>query len=188
MLLFGRIAARWLQLAALATAFSILVYLAVQQVGRQTANDPQLQMARDAVSAMAAGLPASAVTQGQQVNIGRSLAPWITVVDDSGNIVSSTARLHGEARSLPGGVFEHARLSGEERVTWQPERGVRMATVVVHRPSGGFVVAGRSLEESEARTAGYGKLVLAGWAATLVGLLLVVSVTEAILPGKAVAA
>src|SRR5512138_944335 len=178
MSLTARILARWIQLAALATAFSLLVYLAVQQVGRQTANDPQLQFARDAVASLSAGQTASSLTGGQQVNIGSSLAPWLTILDDRGNIVSSSGRLHGELRSVPAGVLEHARLSGEERVTWQPEHGVRMATIIVHRPTGGFVVAGRSLAESEARTAAYGRLIFAAWAATLIGLLVIVSATE----------
>jgi hypothetical protein len=118
------------------------------------------------------------------VDIGRSLAPWITVVDEKGTIISSSASLHGKARTVPIGVLDHARASGEERVTWQPEPGVRMATVVVHNRNGGFVVAGRSLEESEARTAAYGRMILFGWFATLVGLLVIVTATEALLPRK----
>ena len=46
MTLSGRIITRWVQLAALATALCMLVYLAVQQTGRQIANDPQIQIAR----------------------------------------------------------------------------------------------------------------------------------------------
>ncbi len=184
MTLTGRILARWVQLAALATATSLLVYVAVQQVGRQTANDPQIQIARDAAAALAGGQSAASIGVGPQVDIGRSLAPWITVVDEKGTVVSSSARLHGNARTVPAGVLDHARRSGEERVTWQPEAGVRMATIIVHNRNGGFVVAGRSLEESEARTAAYGNLILAGWLATLVGLLVIVSATEAMLPRK----
>lgn len=188
MSLTGRVLARWIQLAALATALSLLVYLAVQQVGRQTANDPQLQVARDAAVALAAGQPAAALTSGSQVDIGRSLSPWITIVDERGNIIASSGRLHGELRTVPAGVLETARSIGEERVTWQPERGVRMATIVIHNPNGGFVVAGRSLQESEERTAHYGSLVLAGWLATILGLLVVVWATEAFLPPKLVTA
>jgi hypothetical protein len=184
MYLTGRIIARWLQLAALATATSLLVYLAVQQVGRQTANDPQLQIARDAASSLASGQAAAVITNGPTIDIGRSLAPWITVIDEDGKIVSSSARLHGNPRTVPAGVLDHARRSGEERVTWQPEEGVRMATVVVHNKGGGFVVAGRSLQESEARTLAYGQLILFAWFATLVGLLVIVSATEALLPRK----
>jgi hypothetical protein len=187
MTLTARILARWVQLAALATASSILVYFAVQQVGRQTANDPQLQIARDAAAALSSGQPAALATRGPQVDIERSLSPWITIVDEDGRIVSSSARLHGNARTVPAGVLDNARRIGEERVTWQPEPGVRMATVVVHNSGGGFVVAGRSLEESEARTAAYGRLIIAGWFATLVGLLVIVTVTEAMLPRKLVA-
>jgi len=42
---------------------------------------------------------------------------------------------------------------GEHRVTWQPERSVRIASVVVHVPgtAGGFVLAGRRMDEIEAR-------------------------------------
>jgi len=184
MSLTGRILARWLQLAALATATSMLVYLAVQQVGRQTANDPQLQVARDAATAIASGQRAVNVASGPVVDIGRSLASWITVTDDKGTILSSSARLHGNARTVPVGVLDHARATGEVRVTWQPEPGVRMATVVVHNRTGGFVIAGRSLEESEARTAAYGKLILAGWFATLIGLLVIVTATEALMPQR----
>lgn len=178
----ARIIARWLQLATLATATSILVYLAVQQVGRQTANDPQLQLARDGAAALAAGQTAGSVTTGGDIDIGRSLAPWITVLDERGKIVASSAKLHGALRTVPAGVLEHARTQGEVRITWQPERGVRMATVVVHRPGGGFVIAGRSLRESEERTAAYGRMILFGWTLTLLGLLVIVSATEAILP------
>jgi hypothetical protein len=184
MTLTGRILARWVQLAALATATSLLVYLAVQQVGRQTANDPQLQIARDASAGLTAGQSASAIVGTSEVDIGRSLSPWITVLDEKGAILSSSARLHGSARTVPPGVLETTRRIGEERVTWQPESGVRMATVVVHNPKGGFVIAGRSLEESEARTAAYGRLILFGWFATLIGLGIIVAATEALLPRR----
>ena len=184
MSLSGRILARWVQLAALATALSLMVYLAVQQVGRQNANDPQLQIARDASLGITDGKTPAGITAESPVEISRSLAPWITIADDKGNIIASTARLHGNPRTVPAGVFDHARATGEERVTWQPEPGVRMATVVVHNRNGGFVVAGRSLRESEERTAAYGRLILLGWLATLVGLLVVVSGTEALMPRR----
>jgi len=183
-----RILARWVQLAALATALSLMVYLAVQQAGRQSANDPQLQIARDASAALVDGTPAAAITSEPPVEIARSLAPWITVTDDQGKIIASTARLHGIVRTVPSGVFDHTRASGETRVTWQPEPGVRMATVVVHNRNGGFIVSGRSLRESEERTAAYGRLILLGWLATLTGLLVVVSATEALMPSRMVTA
>lgn len=184
MTLWRRILIRWVPLAALATALSLMVYVAVQQVGRQIANDPQIQIARDARAAIAAGQPVESVLPPQRVAIETSLAPWVTIQNESGAVLASSGRLHGQLRSVPTGVLASVRHEGEERVTWQPEPGVRMATAVVHAPGspGLFVVAGRSLRESEERIGALGKLLLLAWAATLVGLLVVVAATEALVP------
>ena len=73
------------------------------------------------------------------------------------------------------------KANGEERVTWQPEPGVRMATVVVRNPgpAGGFIVVGRSLSETESRIGQLGSLLFLGWAATLIGVLILVTFSEA---------
>jgi hypothetical protein len=171
---------RWIPLAGLTTALCLLVHLAVQQMYRQTADDPQGQIAHDAARALAAGATPESVLPATPVEIGQSLAPFVTVLSEQGAIVASSARLHGEARTVPSGVLDHARRAGEERVTWQPEPGVRMATVVVHGAgaAGGFVVSGRSMRESEARTDQFFELVGLAWIATLVGLLVLVAGTE----------
>jgi hypothetical protein len=186
MTLTSRIITRWLQLAALATAMCMLVYLAVQQTARQIANDPQIQIARDAATSLSTGQPLASIVPESRVDLSQSLSPWVTVTDESGTIIASSATLHGQPRNVPKGILDNARSNGEWRVTWQPEPGVRMATVTVHNrgPGGGFVVVGRSLLESETRTATYGKLILLGWLATLVGLAVVIAATEAVLPAR----
>src|ERR1051326_7668674 len=128
-----RIFFRWPPLASLATALSALVYLALQQQGRQMADEPQVQLARDAAAALAAGRPIESVVPVQQVDLGRSLAPFVMVLDDGGTVRATSGRMDGHVRVVPEGVLEHVRTSGEERVTWQPEPGIRMATVVVRR-------------------------------------------------------
>ena len=63
------------------------------------------------------------------------------------------------------------RQKGQDRVTWQPEAGVRMATVVVSFDHG-FVMAGRSLTEVEKRESQVeslsGLALLGIWVATLI--------------------
>ena len=186
MSLTSRIITRWLQLAALATAMCMLVYVAVQQTARQIANDPQIQIARDAAASLAAGQPLPSIVPQTRVDLSQSLSPWVTVTDESGKIIASSAALHGEPRTVPKGILDQARANGEWRITWMPEKSVRMATITVHNrgPGGGFVVVGRSLLESEERTATYGKLILLGWLATLVGLAVVIAATEAVLPNR----
>lgn len=175
-----QVIARWIPLAGLASALCLLVYLAVQQTGRQLANDPQLQISREVRAALEGGQPMSSVVPTTQTELATSLSPFITTVSDDGTILASSARLHGQLKSVPRGVLETARGIGEYRVTWQPEPGVRMATVVTRNQgaSGGFIVVGRSLAESESRTRSIGYLLFIGWAATLAGLVVLVSIGE----------
>jgi len=172
-----RILLRWLQLGGVASACCLLVWVAAQQVWRQDANDPQIQLARDAAARLASGQAVDTIVPATTVDAAQSLAPFLVVLDAKGAIVASSGRVHGTLQSVPLGVLEHVRESGEEGVSWQPEPGVRVATVVVSYP-GGFVLAGRSLLESERRTARLGELVGLAWLGMLVGLAVLVSATE----------
>jgi hypothetical protein len=169
---------RWLPLACVVTALAGLVYLAVQQTLRLSANDPQIQLAEDAGAALAAGQPPQSVLPGAPVDVATSLRPYVIVLRDSGEVVASSATLHGQSPAIPDGVLAYAREHGEERVSWQPEAGVRSAAVVVRYagPQPGFVLAGRSLREVEYREQQMLQLVAAAWLATLlvsfVGLLI----------------
>jgi hypothetical protein len=144
---------QWLPLAVVITAMSGLVYLAVQQALRQGANDPQIQMAEDAAAALARGGTMESVLPTTEVDLEQSIAPFIMVFDETGTPLASSGQLHGQMPTIPAGVFDWVRQHGEDRITWQPEPGVRQAIVVVGytgSPSG-FVLAGRSLREVERR-------------------------------------
>jgi hypothetical protein len=148
-----RIVRNWLPQAVVVTGLCGLGYLLVQQNLRQSANDPQIQIAEDAAAALAAGDPLSSFLPAETVAVESSLAPFVVVFSDAGEATASTGLLHGETPALPAGVFDYVRSHGEDRVTWQPEPGVRIAAVIV-RYGGeepGFVLAGRSLREVEAR-------------------------------------
>jgi hypothetical protein len=161
---------KWLPLAIATAGLCGLVYLTVQQSLRMSANDPQIQMAEDAASALNGGTSLDSIVPAITVELATSLAPFIIVFDDSGNVLASSATLHGAIPVYPSGVLDHTRINGEDRVTWQPENGVRMATVVV-RYDKGFVLAGRSLREVEIRIGNIqtisGLVMLVIWAATL---------------------
>jgi hypothetical protein len=143
----------WLPLAVVITAMSGLVYLAVQQALRQGANDPQIQMAEDAAAVLARGGSVESVLPTAQVDLAQSIAPFIMVFDDTGTPLASSGQLHGQMPTIPAGVFEYVRRHGEDRITWQPEPGVRQAIVMVSYTGdrSGFVLAGRSFREIERR-------------------------------------
>ena len=176
MIAMTRLAARWLLLAGLATALCLLLYLVSQQIWRQLADDPQLQMARDAAAALAEGRPPDAVVPKTPVDMAHSLAPFVTVLSDAGAVLASNGMLNGHARTVPAGVLAYVRTHTEERMTWQPGPGVRIAAVVVRNPlpPTGFVVAGRSLDETQNRIAQFGRLIAVGWLGIVVGLLALV--------------
>jgi hypothetical protein len=165
----------WLAMAAVWSGAVAARLLGEHQLLRLQANDPQVQLAEDAARALAAGAdPKSVLPPGPEVDVARSLAPFVVVYDAAGAPIASSGRLHGAAPRLPGGVLEHARAQGGHRLSWQPEVGVRQALVVVPLRAAeapGFVVAGRSLREVEARKRQALDFLLLLWALGLGGLL-----------------
>ena len=161
---------KWLPLAIITAGLCGLVYITMQQSLRIGANDPQIQIAEDNARALNAGVSIESLVPTTKVEIADSLAPFLLVFDDSGKVLASSATLHGSVPAYPVGVLDNVRQTGEERVTWQPETGVRMATVVTMY-NNGFVMAGRSLREVEKRIDQVGLIsglaLAAIWAATL---------------------
>ncbi len=146
-------------LAGIASGIALALYAIPQQVLRNGANDPQIQLATDAVARLEDGAALSEAIPAGNVDMARSLAPFIIAYDNQGKPLASQAKLNGGVPVLPTGVFDYVRQHGEERVSWQPilgnTRGVRIAAVV-ERVGGahpGFVLAGRSLREVELREA-----------------------------------
>ena len=174
----------WLPIAAVTTVICLLVYATVQQTLRNAADDPQIQLAEDAADALAHGAPVASVVPPVPIDIARSLAPFMIVLDDKGGVVATSGLLHGQGPAVPPGVLEFAKAHGEHRVTWQPERGVRIASVVLAfgGATPGFVVSGRSLREAEKRTAQLVTFVIAAWLGALAISLILLSGGEVLVP------
>jgi hypothetical protein len=164
-------------LAAISTVLALALYTIPQQVLRQGANDPQIQLAGDLAARLEQGVaPADAVPAGS-VDIARSLSPFVIAYDDQGRPLASQAQLGGKTPVPPSGIFSYVRLHGEERISWQPilgrEHGVRIAAVIVrvNGPQPGFVLAGRNMREVEAREQQVEQMAGLAWIAML-GLIL----------------
>ncbi len=168
----------WLIVALVATMFCGLAYITVQQALRQGANDPQIQMAEDIASALENGRTTGSLMPSYQVDLKNSLGTFVILFDDRGNQTASSGVLNGQSPNLPGGVLDYVQQHGEDRITWQPEPGVRIATVVIDHNGAnpGFVLVGRSMREVEKRIDQIGLLCGITWIATL-GLALIVITT-----------
>ncbi len=175
--IFITIFLRWLPFAAVITLLCGLVYASVQQNFRQSANDPQIQMAEDAALRLERGEEIQNVIPKESVDLSQSLSPYVAVYDAGGIAVASSGSLDGTLPQPPSGVFAYTREHGEDRVTWQPRPSVRDAIVVRHYMNGdtqGFVLAGRSLGEIEKREERlFAEVLLGGFATLGVSFLLV---------------
>jgi hypothetical protein len=148
-----RILLKWMPWAFSTVLLCGLVYAAVQQDLRQSANDPQIQIAEDGAARLRVTSAGTPIVPVGDVDIATSLSPYIIYFDDSGKPVSGNGVLDAKLPTLPAGVFAYTRTAREDRFTWQPRSGIRQAVVLV-RIDGthpGFVMSGRSLREVELR-------------------------------------
>ncbi|PWU22938.1 hypothetical protein C5B42_04710 [Candidatus Cerribacteria bacterium 'Amazon FNV 2010 28 9'] len=147
------------------TFVCFLVFGVAQQMLRQSASEPQLQMAQDTALLLANGSSLDALRSIQPVELTQSLSPYVFVYDEQGNQLLSSAQLNGKVPSLPTGLFSYVKTHTDDRVTWQPQQGVREALVGVyfHGAQSGYVFVGRSLREVERQIDHVGEIVLAAW-------------------------
>ena len=165
----------WLLIIFLITCICGLVYIAVQQNYRQSANDPQIQMAED-TAALSTEL--HTYSPQQTVDVEKSLKPFIMVFNGKGDCIGSEAILGNKNPVIPSGVFGYVNSHGEDKITWEPKSGVRIAAVIVPYHQGtqtGFVLAGRNIREIEEREAQLERICLFVWVIGVLGTYVILS-------------
>jgi hypothetical protein len=82
------------------------------------------------------------------INIASNPAPFVIVFDPQHHVLASSGRLHGRTPVLPAGVLAWAAAHGLDRITWQPQPGLREAAIIepYGGPHAGFVLAVQSLQ------------------------------------------
>ncbi len=140
------------------------IYATTQQQLRMSGNDPQVQLAHDLAPQVTGDKLPKAADTGN-VDIGTSLAPFVVVYNKAGEPVAGSGYLHGQLPQIPKGVLTASQNRSDNRVTWQPESGVRIASITV-ASTDHYVVVGRSLKEVENRSQSIFKIVIFGWLLT----------------------
>ena len=140
-----------------------LIYAAVQQNYRQSANDPQIADIQDVTAALNAGQQLNLAPDG--TNLNTSMSTFIVLFDKNGNSLGSNALLDGTMPKLPQGIFKSYKNSDPFKTfTWQPEKGIREAVVLGKVSSTGqYVAIGRSLKQIEFRENDLAEMVATGW-------------------------
>lgn len=143
---------KWLLVPFLFTLICGLIYVTLQQNYRQTANDPQIQVAEAVASRLSNG--DRALTRSSTVDIAQSQSLFVVVYDKDGKPVGGTGKLGAGLPTIPHGSLSWADRYGENRITWQPLPMVRDAIVIKpykNANGSGYVLVGRSLKETEKR-------------------------------------
>jgi hypothetical protein len=151
------------RLAAIVVATILFgtIYVVAQQLDRQGANEAPLRLASQVAAELREGQTTTIDAQ-PHVDLSRSLAAFVVVEDAQGSPTSGSGFLKGTLVSLPTGVLANAAKTGQDNVTWQPQAGLRFATVTL-KVGNQFVTAGQSLKPSEDRDGNIQLLVGLGW-------------------------
>jgi hypothetical protein len=156
----------WLPLAATIICIHGTLYYVAQQYTRLSANEVPAQYATDAVRRLAAGAtPAQSIAGIPPVDIEYSLSPVLIIYDSSGAPICGTTTLNGHYPAAPKGALEYSRTYRQNRITWMPQYGLRLAAVImpceVSSQQGVkckyYVLAARSLDKAQQQIA------FAGW-------------------------
>lgn len=150
----------------------LVIYVVGQQNLRMGANDPQIQIAEDTALSFSKNEEPVFIKNNKDKNgkdiiidMKKSLLPFIMLYDKDFKLILSSARLGENVVEIPMGVLENAKKKGETRITWEPEKGVRNAIIVVYFKDvkEGYLISGRSLREVEYRTSQLNSIVLLSW-------------------------
>jgi hypothetical protein len=147
-------------------------YLLTQQTLRRGANDQQIKIAEEAAKTLAAGGESEFLRSNinNTIDLSKSPAPFLITFDNNDKPLAFTATLNGKIPVPPAGVFAYAKAHGEDRLTWQPAAGVRIAAVIVYYNGKreGYALAGRSLAEVEKRISSLGFTFFFAWIFSLI--------------------
>lgn len=162
----------WLPFVALATILAGTIFVVAWQSLRQSANDPQIQLAGDWADSINSGNEPSRVNLGAFIDPARSLAPFGIIYDRDGRIIASSAS-SPSTMLQPDGVFSalEASPNKEVRFTWQPASGERYATIikkVAFQNQPYYVLAARNLREVDQRVERAFWFSLLGWGMAVV--------------------
>ena len=114
----------WLPLAFASACIVLLITIGFQQTYRANANDPQIQMAEDAATLLTAGHGPETVIPTNQIDFGKSIAPFLITTDEDGNVLASSGSLDGALIIPPKGTLDATKankgkggIDGENRFT-----------------------------------------------------------------------
>lgn len=167
----------WFSAVLVITIIFGTMYVASQQVMREDANDPQIQLAEDTAAELNSGEQPSNVVSGK-VDINNSLAPFVLIYNKAGTIEAGNGYLDGVlADGAPYGTMEASASAPYTTVTWSPYSNLKIASVSVTADNY-YVFSGRSLAQVGIREKLVLRITALGWIISILILIIAAIHTE----------
>lgn len=156
-----------------------------QQVLRGDSDYPQVEVIQQVEGIIKQGVPLDVIVNSEEaIDLESSMSLFVMIFDKDKNLVGSSAKIGGQSPTPSAENFDLAKSKGENRFTWQPEKGVRVAAVLKPVGDNAYVLAGKSLKETDKRVKTLAVYTLIGWASAII---LSVLLTLAIKPRQSLA-
>jgi len=160
----------WILATGVITVIFGTMYLVGLQMLRESANNLPRQIADDTAANFAGHAAFEGTPLPSKVDIAHSLAAFYIMYDQDGKPIGGTGYLNGTWPTVPYGVLLHAKTGHDHVITWQPQPGVRIATVTAKLSNGGYVLGGQSLSQTDQQADHVLWLSAIGWAISLGGM------------------
>jgi hypothetical protein len=160
----------WLAIVGAATLVLGAAYSMVQQEARLAANDTPISVTESARRLLESGSAPVDVVAKQKTNLRTDNWVFTIVTDSSRHVLASSANLDGKTPLPPQGVFDYTKDHGTDKITWQPDSGVRLAIYVSTYKSdndSGYIISGQSLKLTEQRINRLSLIAVVSWVITV---------------------
>lgn len=152
---------KWFWIAVI--SFFVCTYIVGQQILRMGgANEPQIKDVGEMAIRLNGGLEPKYVIPKENVNFKNSENLFAMVFDKDKKMIATNADLRDYLAGPPGGVLDNAKDMRINKVTWQPEKGVRLAIVAMPF-NNGWVLEGRSLKSVEKNVDNWRLAIMGTW-------------------------
>jgi hypothetical protein len=169
---FIKVMVMFVFVSAITSGIYLTIYAGVQQSLRQSANSSQIQMAEDISAQLNQGeIP----DLGSAVDVNKSLAPVVIVLDKDLKVVDTNAKDLSGIPLPPTNSYKVTNPDEPHIFTWAPRPELREASVITfytNKDKSGYVLVGRSLRETENIIHRIGLIVFTAWLANEILLLI----------------
>lgn len=162
---------QWLAIVGAATIIIMASYVFAYQSARSAANELPRIISSAVERQLKSGAAPADTVPPSDTNLRDLSNGFVIITDEKAQILTTSAKLDGKPAMPPTSSFVLAKKHGQNELTWQPTKGLRLATLIKPYENGDvklFIVSGQSLAETEKRLSSFIAVAILAWLATII--------------------